>query len=1037
VTPLVGRDRELAAVAARLDTAAAGRGGAVLVSGEPGIGKTRFLEQAVTLATERGFATAWGRAWEVGSAPPYWPWIEALRELAARPALRDLGDELARAVPELGRGARRGAADAFAFYDAIAGFLDAAAARAPIAIVLDDLHAADPSSLGLAAQLAPQLARMRVVLFGSHRDVEARRDPAIEGLLVKIGRAGDVHALPRLDLAGVQALAGVGGEAARMIFEASDGNPLFVQELMKLLAARGAAPDVPAGVRAVIRERVQLLSPATVALLQAAAIVGRTFGVTLAAELAGVTTAALEDAIGEAAGADVVARVEADRYRFSHALVAETLAADLALGVRARLHRRAAEILERAHDGDPAAPLAEIADHWLAAGAEHAATAVDAAVRAAEGAARRVAFADAAELYERAIAALAIAAPNDARRRAELLVAQGDAWVRAGDRTRAQAPCVAASELGRALGDGALVARAALALGADVAVAQVVRVLVRLLEEALPLLPDGDDPWRARVMARLASARQPALDPQEPVALAEDALAMAHRLGDPDTLYEVMFAAGGAFADYARPEVRASLSEETARLAAARGDRARQLRSLQRLAFDCIDLADLEGFERAVAAYAGLADELRQPRYQWVPLLFRAMRAQWEGRAADDVRLADEALAIRERLGDPVAPMMHRVRRMMIDGPRTAEEIEEAVVLLASEGDAQSRGMRAWMWTRQGRLDDAHAELAPVLERAIRSSYHYLAGLSLLTWRRRDRALAAQLFARLLEDPGRVIVVSSIGFSLVGHTDHELARTAAVLGRWDDADRYAASALAAYARLGARPLAARIRADWAAMWLDRGDVARARELHAAARATADELDNAELRLACDEVEARFGGAAPAPAAPSDRTIRIAHEGEFWTVTGLGELCRIKDSRGMQMLAMLVASPGQDLHSLDLSGADTVDGGDAGEVIDREARASYQDRLRELRAELEEAEAWNDAGRRERAAAEIEALTQALSGAFGLGGRERRTGGAAERARQNVRRRIADALRRIEEACPALGRELTRAIKTGTVCRYDQ
>jgi hypothetical protein len=139
---------------------------------------------------------------------------------------------------------------------------------------------------------------------------------------------------------------------------------------------------------------------------------------------------------------------------------------------------------------------------------------------------------------------------------------------------------------------------------------------------------------------------------------------------------------------------------------------------------------------------------------------------------------------------------------------------------------------------------------------------------------------------------------------------------------------------------------------------------------------------------------------------------------------------------MQMLAMLVASPGQDVHSLDLSGADTVDGGDAGEMIDREARASYQDRLRELRSELEEAEAWNDAGRRERAAAEIEALTQALSGAFGLGGRERRSGGAAERARQNVRRRLADALRRIEEAAPALGRELTRAIKTGTVCRYD-
>ncbi|MGE0550530.1 MAG: AAA family ATPase [Kofleriaceae bacterium] len=1049
---LVGRDAELDALASWLDGAESGRGTVALISGEPGIGKTRFLEECAARAADRGFAVAWGRAWEVSSAPPYWPWIEALRALGSRPGGRDASAvELERVLPELGRGASSSVGvDPFPLYDAVVGYLEAAAAREPVVVVLDDLHVADPSSLQLAALVAPQLKRMRIVLLGSHRDVEARRDPGVEAALGKLGRAGHTLALQRLDPREVGAIVNeVTGRdddaAARMIHEASDGNPLFVRELLKLLAARSSGPvDVPAGVRAVIRERLALLSPATVALLQAAAVVGRTFAVTLAAEVAGVTTAALEEAIDEAVAADVVIRAEAGCYRFSHALVAETLAGELPVAVRTRSHRRAAETLARHHADDPLAPFGEIAHHWRAAGAECAPQAIAAARRAAEAAEARVAFADAAVLYEHALEALAIAQPGSTLERAELLLRQGQAYVRGGDRARAQPPCVAASELARGLRNGELFARAALALGADVAVGQVDRVMIRMLEEALTLLPPGDDPWRAQVMARLAAARQPARNPREPVALALDAVAMARRLGDRRVLADVMFAAIGALTDFARPEQRVPLNEEVARFASEHGDRPRLLRSLQRLAFDRVDLGDVDGFELAVSEYDALATELRQPRYAWVPLMFRSMRAQWEGRHAEATRLAEEAFAIRERLGDATLEMQQIVRRSMIEAFRDPTRIDEVTTLMTPGFEAFAHALRGWAHAHNRRLPEARAELEWLHHHAESEiSYHGLGMLGQLAWTLRDRPLAARLHPYLVEEHGRPLMVTSIGFMVMGLADHELMRTSALLEQWDDVDRYAEAALALCAKLGARPLAARVRAEWAVTFVERGGadaLPRARELATLARAAAIDLDVPDVVMTCDELQPRLGGAplpvAAVPRSASDAVVTITCEGEFWTVAGFGELCRIKDSRGIQMLAKLIASPGRELHALDLVDADVVDAGDAGEVIDRDTKAAYQNRLRTLRAELEEAESWNDAGRRDRIAEEIGALTAELSSAYGLGRRERRVARAAERARQNVRRRLADAMRRIEEACPTIGRHLAAAVRTGTTSTYD-
>ena len=142
-----------------------------------------------------------------------------------------------------------------------------------------------------------------------------------------------------------------------------------------------------------------------------------------------------------------------------------------------------------------------------------------------------------------------------------------------------------------------------------------------------------------------------------------------------------------------------------------------------------------------------------------------------------------------------------------------------------------------------------------------------------------------------------------------------------------------------------------------------------------------------------------------------------------------------------MLARLVAEPGRELHVLDLSQGQkapvgTADRGDSGAALDDEAKRQYRARVLELRAELDEAERWNDTARADAVRKEIDFIARELSQAVGLGGRDRRSGSAAERARVNVQRRIRDAIRRIESYHPGLAKHLDRSIRTGAFCAYE-
>jgi tetratricopeptide (TPR) repeat protein len=1070
----VGREAELRRLEALLGLAAEGRGGSALILGRAGIGKTRLLEQVTERARERGFGVAWGRGWELGQAPSFWPWLELLRTSFERPlAPAALVRRLEPLLAEVAPGASLGGTDDFRLFDAVFTYLRAHARAEPLALFIDDVHAVDPSSLVLAEFLARSLSGERVMLLFSQRLLD-NPDPEQELRLMRLKRASEAIALEALTRADVAAwMAQTTGtrdsDSVRRIHDASDGNPFFLSELSRLpgfVQSGAPAPlsDLPASLRALIRTRLGSLDAEQVGVLAAAALVGRQFTLPLPAEVAEVSSETLLTVCHAAARIGVLVALAPGHYRFTHVLVAEALVLELEPARAARWHRRAAEALERRFADDPAAPVKEIARHWLGGGVEVAPRAVAAAARAARQAVSKLAFSDAAELYERALDALALCPSLDAARQGELLVAWVEALSRAGRRERAEAVCAQTVALARARRDAALLARAALALGAESRLGNADLTVSRLLMHALAELPEGDGELRAVASARLASARQPELDPEGPMILAREAIAMARRIGTPALSLHVIHAALGALMDFAPAEERATLNAEALALATRVSDHPRALASAQRLAFDQLELGDLHGFERALASYEALGAELDQPRYAWVPAMFRAMRADWEGDRERAERWERTARATRDQgndEGDALVPVRQLGRALLfedtalLDGfvglllvraPESSGALWLSALLAAWRGDAGAalvrldtlagRGFGGLMGRAETRLvpngTPSGAAPASTLEpsHSVGLGYLHMPEVAVeLACSLGDAVWARTLYAELSLSEGKPFLLTTLGFSLHGAVDHALMRLCIVERRWEAAERHAARAVDLCTRLGARPLLARLERD-------RALLSRARSAVAVDPAPSV-LAEPGRRLA--EPRAREPGNPRAGTGTREAEpgwVHVRREGDYWTVSAHGLECRVQDNRGMHMLERLVREPGREVHVLELSGSPAgVGGTDAGEVLDAQAREAYEHRLRELRSEMDEAASHNDLGRHERLASEAEALIRELARGFGIGGRARRSGSAVERARINVRRRLSLALRRIRAASPALGAHLEASLRTGVFCVY--
>jgi hypothetical protein len=280
----------------------------------------------------------------------------------------------------------------------------------------------------------------------------------------------------------------------------------------------------------------------------------------------------------------------------------------------------------------------------------------------------------------------------------------------------------------------------------------------------------------------------------------------------------------------------------------------------------------------------------------------------------------------------------------------------------------------------------------------------------------------------------------------VGAVDRYLGLLAASLDRLDDAARHLEDAVQINERMGARPWTAHSRFDLATVLVRRdapGDRPRAADLSSLALAAARDLGMPALEARI--LAAESGASTPA----SDGAIgTFRHEGDYWTIAFEGDGFRIKDSKGIAYLARLLERPGQELHALDLGGSKAVNAASsalgelrvgtddgAGPMLDAAAKAAYRTRVDELRSEIAQGEEWNDTERAARARVELEALTSELAAAVGLGGRDRQSASAAERARVSVTRAIRNAIDRLSAESPALGGHLEATIRTGTYCSY--
>jgi predicted ATPase len=667
----VGRRRELDQLDAVLADARRGRGRLVLLSGEAGIGKSRLADELATRARGAGSRVLWGRCWEAGGAPAYWPWVQALRAYVReaepetlRPQLGPGAPDVAHLVPEVrdlvpdlpepldleSEGAR------FRLFDSTAAFICRASEDEPILLVLDDLHVADTPSLLMLEFVATAIADARIAVVALYRDVPgAPADPAATPLGALARSAGLHLVLPGLDDLDVASFIELSTDVephptlVAAITEETEGNPLFVGEVVTLLAAEGRLdevasagwrPALPSSVKEVIGRRLHRLTQECVGVLEQASVVGREFPLDVLSRLSDRPTPELLGVLDEAITARVITDVPGapGRLRFAHALVRDTLYDALPQTRRLELHRATAESIEATSGPDVTGRLSELAHHlFLALPAVDAPTAVSYARRAGDQAQSVLAHEEAARLYRTALQALELVPEPSRELECRLLISLGGAIMAAGDAPSAKDSYLRSVVLARSLGATDLLAEAALGYGGLTLWSRAGEdpLIIALLEEALEALGAEETPLRARVLARLAAGLRDEHDPARREALSELAVAIARRLGDDRILTHVLDGRSAAILLRDNQHERLETAEELIALALRMGDPQAEFSGQTYAIVATFDLGDISAALQHHTRLRELADELRQPARQWLAYAQQTLVDLHTGRFAD------------------------------------------------------------------------------------------------------------------------------------------------------------------------------------------------------------------------------------------------------------------------------------------------------------------------------------------------------------------------------------------------------------------
>jgi class 3 adenylate cyclase len=875
----VGRDAERALIEHSRSQARAEARRVVLVSGEPGIGKSRLASFSAHGAHGEGFGGVWGACSEELGVP-YEPWISVCSQLVEHAPSELLerhverpGGELARLARELPRRlpgvsepeSSDPETERFLLFSAVAGALVELAASVPVCLVLDDLHWADGQSVALLKHVVSSAESGALQVIVAFRDSDLGKDHPLSAVLADLRRVEGVEriALQGLGAAEVsEVMAAAAGHEldadalvlAGEIASETDGNPFFVGEVLRSLVESGrllydpatqrwsvdrSAPlGLPESVRDVIVRRVERLGDEAREVLTLAAVIGRSFELELLGRLMDTTESELLDRLEAAAAASLLdeSNERVGRFRFLHALINQTLYEGLGATRRSSMHHRVALALEELYGQEPGEHDAALALHWrlAAVAAAERSKAAHYAARAGRRALDSLAPAEAAKLFADALDLLG---PGEDAERCRALIGLGEAQQLTGDPAYRKT-LLHAAQIASSLGDADLAAAAALAntRGFTSLIGDLDDERVDAIERALQLDDRTDAGRRAQLLALQSQELLYEHDRTRRQASATEAIALARDIGDPRVRARVL---QHAFHGLWGPDmlaVRADLANDLLAGAQAAEDRALEFWANLLLLHVSYETGDFARAQVARDSQQELAAALAQPTLSWVAQVGIAAWAVLEGDLVAGEALARQALELGTLAGQPDALQIFGEHRALV---RTYQGRGDEQLIELSRRAADIHPRMA-VWSASTALYEAHFGSQEAARALLRDAVE--SGLERVGWdtlrlvalafyteaAARLRALDAAALVHELMAPWQDHFVWS-GALGYGHVRLWLGVAAATLGRDGEADEHFAFACRFHDDNGLRLWSARSHLGWAESLAARGDRAGAQE----------------------------------------------------------------------------------------------------------------------------------------------------------------------------------------------------------------